>query len=539
MIINKQFIFVLLIVFILCIILYFIRNNTFREGLKLDTNDSAVNEAQAFAKDNNLAGNNGFIKILPLESTSNPAPSKSGIMADYPNILALPVNQFTVKSSYNSCCSGDKNHFISAEMLMYVLSRGCRFIDLEISNVVTDATNKTGTPYVVYPDHNSPNPIDVKKCVKLDTILKTLVTYGLTEAPSSSAGATPNYSDPLFLHLRINPDPVYKNLYQDVAACIKKNLADYLFGHTNITPVPMSIKDFVTKSILPVLTNKDLMKKFDSLNVTTTNSMQKFISINTNGQKIFSDLQKYVVSKDISTMDIYDFAVKPPVQGVLMLPFVNDYFNSLSDILTLINATNPLYSSAQSIQNLISYIYFDNQKFDITKTKIQDIMGKIIVILDSNYDQDWKKGAKCPVNSSTKCYDLNDFVHVESGDIGLTLNTPFTLSTQPTTPVETNADGISVVMKNNGIPAKQGYGQIVLPESELGILNTDPDNKYTNPLFQDLVTKWGSNFIANRFYIRDPQLTQYEKFFNSQSMAIVPLAYTNKYFLQRQIQNAQ
>ena len=472
------------------------------------------------------------------KNTFNNSKVTTGIMGDYPNILNLSVSQFAVKSSYNSACSGDQSHFISSEMLMYTLSRGCRFIDLEISNIITDASNKTGIPYVVYPDYNATIPIDVNKCCKLDSILKTLVKHGLMNTQSSSAGPTPNYSDPLFLHLRINVDPLYKNLYQDVAACIQKNLIDYLYGHTNIKPTKISVKDFVTKSILPVLENKDVMQKFDSLNRETTASLKKYLESNLEAEKLFSELQDYVLKNNIAAMNVYEFVDKLPVERVLELPVINSYMDSVSIILDGITNTNKLYKSAIEIKNLISYVYSNNKKFNIQKTKMRDIMGKIIIILDANYDPEWKKASKCS-STAKNCYDLNDFVHIESGTNELTLNSPFTLSQQLSTPITINTDNLTVTLKSNGDDIKNKYMQIVLPESDLGILNTDPDNNGSNPDFENIITNWGCNFITYRFYIRDSALTIYERFFNNQALGIVPLAYVKNYYLKKQLQNSQ
>ena len=535
---NKQFIFLLIILFALCVILYFIKESFVQEGLTVNTNDKAVVEVNAFANDNNLAGASGFIKILPLKSTFNDSNGKTGIMAAYPNILNLPINQFVIKSSYNSCCSGEKSHFISPEMLIYTLSRGCRFIDLEISNIVSDPKSKTGTPYVVYPDYDATVPIDVNKCCTLDSILKTLVKHGLQNTQSSSAGPSPNITDPLFLHLRINVDPLYNNLYQDVAACIKTNLIDHLYGHTNVKPDKISVKDFVTNSIIPVLENKDVMQKFDSLNKNTAESLKKYLAANLNAEKLFSDLQNYILKNNIAAMNVYDFVNKLPVQNVLELPIIRGYMNSISTILDGINNTSKLHKSASNIKNLFSYIYSHNKNFNIHKTKISDIMGKIIIFLDANYDSEWKTASKCDP-SVKNCYDLNNYVHMESGTNELTLNSPFVLSNQPTTPITINADGITVTLNSDGDEIKNSYAQIVLPESDPAILNTDTENKGTNPNFENITTNWGCNFVTYRFYIRDNALTTYERFFNANSLGIVPLAYVKKYFLKKQLDNLQ
>jgi len=535
---NKQLIFLLLILFCLCTILYFIRDSVFQEGLTVDTNDKAVSEAQTFANDNNFGGASGCIKILPLISTINNTNAKTGIMADYQNIVDLPIRQFAIKSSYNSCCSGENSHFISSEMLMHVLSRGCRFIDLEISNIVTDAKKKISAPYVVYPDYGATVPIDVNKCCTLDSVLKTLVKHGLMNTQSSSAGATPNYTDPLFLHLRINADPLYNNLYQDVAACIKKNLIDYLYGHANVTPTKSTLEQFVMDSVLPVLRNVDLVEKINPLNDSTTSTLEQYLKVNLKASQYFSFLLDDINNYDIASMNIYDYVNRQPVRDVLNIPLIQGYLISLSVVLSGINDANPIYNSSKSIVDLISYIYPVSKKFDLHKTTMRDIMGKIIIILDANYDENWRTAANC--NTSAKnCYDLKDFVHAESGTNDITLNSPSMLSNQYNTPITVNSDQLTVTIKCNGERLKSNYMQIVLPESDPGLLNTDPNNKWSNPDFQNITTNWGCNFIAYRFYNRDTALTRYERFFNSKALGIVPLAYVKNFYLQQKLNNPQ
>jgi hypothetical protein len=228
-----------------------------------------------------------------------------------------------------------------------------------------------------------------------------------------------------------------------------------------------------------------------------------------------------------------------PVQNVLELPVIRGYMENVSTILDGITNNNSLlYKNAKNIKDLISYIYSNNKKFDINKTKMRDIMGKIVIILDTNYDSNWRKSSKCSPTAKN-CYDLNNFVHVESGTNELTLNSPFMLSNQLTTPITINVNGLTVTLSGKGYEKKNNYMQIVLPETDPGLLNTDPNNKGSNPDFENITTNWGCNFVTYRFYIRDSALTTYERFFNSQSLGIVPLAYVKDYYLQQQLDNLQ
>jgi hypothetical protein len=370
---NKNFLILLAILIALCMILYFIQSVAMREGLSSDTNEGAVKEAKGFQSDPNYAADSGYIKILPLQSTVLNTSSTDGLMKSYPDLTNLPINHYVVKSSYNSACSGFSNN-ISNEMLMYTLSRGCRFVDFEISNIA-------GVPYVVSPNYNGPVKIDKTKICKLNDILKTTVTYGLTD----STGRAPNYKDPLFIHLRINSDPSYNNLYEDVAKAIQTSVKDVLYSG----------------------------------------------------------------------------------------------------------------------------------KVVINKTKMKDIMGKAVLILDTNYDPDWKK----------KSGSLSQMIHLESGNSIVTVSSPSLIKQQCSTPINKGSDGLSV--SNDTI-------QIILPETDIGLINTDKGKASSNPDFENIVTKWACNFITNRFYIRDDAIIRYERFFNINKLAIVPLSNAYNHYLSQQ-----
>ena len=43
--------------------------------------------------------------------------------------LNLPLREYCIKSSYNTALSGK---YVSTDMIKYVLTRGCRFLDFEI-----------------------------------------------------------------------------------------------------------------------------------------------------------------------------------------------------------------------------------------------------------------------------------------------------------------------------------------------------------------------------------------------------------------------
>jgi len=434
---TRTFFILLCILFVLCTILFSIQKNFIQEGLTGD-DPVCLAEAQKFENDIKYGNKASYIKIIPLKNFVLSSNAHQGIAAAYPNVSSLPICQYTVKSSYNSACSGSSGN-ISNEMLMYVLSRGCRFIDLEIANV-------SGVPYVVSPNYNSVVSIDATKIVPLSNILQTAVTYGIT----NSSGSAPNYSDPLFIHMRVHPDPSYNLIYQDIASCIQQNIGSNLYQLSTIK------SGFVPNiDIEPFTTNKP------NTLVTT---------------------------------------IKP---------------NALV-------TTNTPTAAPKTNQT--------NNTIDINKTKMSDIMGKVIILLDNNYDPNWRTKSKCD-SKKKNCYDLNNFVHIETGLGNATINSPTTILNQSKMPINIGNDGMSSMNQNL---------QFIFPDSDMGILNqTKGSNlsKTSNPDFTNIMLNWSCNFITNCFYIQDDNLRAYEDFFNEQQTAIVPFSYVKNYYTQEQIDN--
>ena len=81
--------------------------------------------------------------------------------------------------------------------------------------------------------------------------------------------------------------------------------------------------------------------------------------------------------------------------------------------------------------------------------------------------------------------------------------------------------------KENRTSVKNLY--VIIPDS-----NTN--KKYIkNPDYKQFVTDYGCQIVPFKFYNKDSQLTEYEKFFNDNKSACVPMALAMNYF--RQIQN--
>jgi len=126
------------------------------------------------------------------------------------NRKPLALKEYCIKASYNSAYDGSK---ISLDTLKYILSRGCRFIDLQIHYSMKD-----NIPFVA--NITDPSGIDMESenRISLYKIFTTIVANAFT--PTYSNGGCPNSKDPLFIHMRVIPDK--ENLvYKSIARCIE------------------------------------------------------------------------------------------------------------------------------------------------------------------------------------------------------------------------------------------------------------------------------------------------------------------------------
>ena len=168
-----------------------------KEGFDEDK-DEAKNEKSVTDKIKDMLG------IGPPITISNMNPKTKG----------LPLREYCIKASYNSAYSGST---ISTKMIRYVLSRGCRFLDLQVHYSKDD-----GIAYVAHITDSKLTEMASKNKVPLDTIFNFISANAFMGSQGSDG--CPNPSDPLFIHLRIIPD---ENMlvYQTVSECINKNFS--------------------------------------------------------------------------------------------------------------------------------------------------------------------------------------------------------------------------------------------------------------------------------------------------------------------------
>lgn len=146
------------------------------------------------------------------------------------------------------------------------------------------------------------------------------------------------------------------------------------------------------------------------------------------------------------------------------------------------------------------------------KTILKSIMGHVIIIMDKTINPQYATITNCK-QGDNGCYKLEDYINIESGSETLNMVTYLQQSTQLSVP-------INVLDNNQNTNVK--HMKLANPE----LL---PATKQ-NPVIRDYITKYNCQLTPNRFYYNDENLRQYEKFFNENSYALVPLAQAIQYY---------
>jgi hypothetical protein len=121
----------------------------------------------------------------------------------------IPIRDYYVMSSYNSCAGGDSwNDWVDKEVLRKVIGLGVRCLDLEIyfkngECIVSVGPESSDGTYTLKGTYNS---------LTLEEALQTIDTHAF------SSSYTPNSEDPLFINLRIktNKPEVYNKIAEAI-----------------------------------------------------------------------------------------------------------------------------------------------------------------------------------------------------------------------------------------------------------------------------------------------------------------------------------
>ena len=123
------------------------------------------------------------------------------------------LRNFCIKSSFNSAYTGG---YVNQNMIKYVLSRGCRFLDFEVYI-------KDGVPIVAYSDAkfdpSYTSFTSIAPALSLAGVCSTIMSNAFTET-------SPNPDDPLFIQLHINTNlgSSYSLIAQTIASTLSAKL---------------------------------------------------------------------------------------------------------------------------------------------------------------------------------------------------------------------------------------------------------------------------------------------------------------------------
>lgn len=149
----------------------------------------------------------------------------------------MELMQYIIKGSSNSAYSGK---YISDEMVKYVLSRGCRFLDFEVYYLpISDdpADSNTFAAYVGY----SSDPSSVNSTTQNNYLFRKIFKASLANGFTRQSGEKyecPNPKDPLFIHIRIKTSDNMKNklydmIQSDIQSVYNNGYSDYFLTKTN------------------------------------------------------------------------------------------------------------------------------------------------------------------------------------------------------------------------------------------------------------------------------------------------------------------
>jgi hypothetical protein len=268
---------------------------------------------------------------------------------------------------------------------------------------------------------------------------------------------------------------------------------------------------------------KDLIVK-SSYNTAYTGSKMSMSAITyalTRGYR-FIDFEVYMVD-DLPVIGFSSDSTSNIISSSNTLPLGQVFYNIIVSAFSAPtpNSTDPLFiqlrikSKDNAIYEMIAKSVDANIKNRLYKEKVdgythfKDIMKKIVLIIDKKTAPSYKDYPNCSefVETETKknCYNLTDYINIESNGDYLQVHKYNDLLDQQTNPPHVNDDETT-----DTTVLKLSY-----PD---GILNTG------NPEMMGLCKGYGVQFVAVRLYIVDSNLKAYEKTFNTIGNAIVPFS---------------
>ncbi len=139
---------------------------------------------------------------------------------------------YCIKSSSNSAYTGS---YMNLNMIKYVLSKGCRFLDFEIYM-------KDNVPIVAYSTNKQSLETFTSNTPALSFagVCSTIISNAFSDT-------SPNPKDPLFLHLRIKTYD--SSAYTKIAQTIKTSLGPKLYTENDGTAVSVNLDSQITSML--------------------------------------------------------------------------------------------------------------------------------------------------------------------------------------------------------------------------------------------------------------------------------------------------
>jgi hypothetical protein len=212
--------------------------------------------------------------------------------------LPLQLRDYCIKSSSNSAYSGG---YMNTNMVKYVLSRGCRFLDFEVYY-------KDDIPIVAYsrslydPSYSSFTSVDLP--ISLNGVFSTIMGNAFNDN-------SPNQKDPLFIQLRIK---TYINeAYSKIAKSIKSLLKNKLHRGpvTPDTPIAQLMGQIIViidRSTSPAYSNFPICNNVDP----TCDNLKNWVNMESG-----TDTVRVYKEPDL----LYQ-AINPPDPGVYLMRIV-------------------------------------------------------------------------------------------------------------------------------------------------------------------------------------------------------------------------
>ena len=195
---------------------------------------------------------------------------KNGIVLN-PDFKNLPIVNFYVKTSYNSCSIGGYiNDNVSLCILTKIIGQGVRCFDFEIFNLKNEAIIATST-------NDDPYMKETYSYVRFYDALNTLVEGAMI------SGCNNTY-DPLFISLRMKTKNV--NVYNDIASHLKKYTNQYLltekYNCENISDFGknVTINEIISKIVI-------IVQDLDNSNVLQSSNLYYYTNIYVNKNSYF------------------------------------------------------------------------------------------------------------------------------------------------------------------------------------------------------------------------------------------------------------